>query len=221
MLHPHDVQRIIRALYIARNPECKSGSTDSSPFDYCTMVLYRDRAQLYTRINERVDMMMEQGLFEELQLLLLKGLTAESPGLKCVGYQEFFNYIEKNISFTDAVEKIKELCDGIGADKAYTYVRNPKATEDIFKSTKEGASICTFVGLEGQYELQEYYERTLVWSFYFTPTEYTENLKFIKDNKINLKQIVSDVFSLDNINEAFKKRSDQPKDSLKIVIKMD
>ena len=121
----------------------------------------------------------------------------------------------------DAVAVVKDLCSGIGADKAYTYVRHPKATEDVFKSTKEGASICTFVGLEGHYELQEWYERTLVWSFYFTPTEYPENLKFIIDNKIDLKKIVSDVLPLAEINEAFKKRFEKPEESLKIVIEMD
>ena len=121
----------------------------------------------------------------------------------------------------DAVAVIKDLCSGIGADKAYTYVRHPKATEDVFKSTKEGASICTFVGLDGKYELQEWYERTLVWSFYFTPTEYEENLKFIRDNKIDLKKIVSDVFLLVKINEAFKKRFEKPEASLKIVIEME
>jgi threonine dehydrogenase-like Zn-dependent dehydrogenase len=112
------------------------------------------------------------------------------------------------------------LCGGVGADKAYTYVRHPKATEDVFKSTKEGASICTFVGLDGKYELQEWYERTLVWSFYFTPSEYEENLRFIKNNKIDLKKIVSDVFPLAEINEAFKKRFENPEESLKIVIEM-
>jgi threonine dehydrogenase-like Zn-dependent dehydrogenase len=121
----------------------------------------------------------------------------------------------------DSVAVIKELCGGLGADKAYTYVRNAKATEDIFKSTREGASICTFVGLDGHYELQEYYERTLVWSFYFTPAEYEENLKFIKDRQIDLKKIVSDLFPLDKINEAFKKRFENPEESLKIVITMD
>jgi len=120
----------------------------------------------------------------------------------------------------DAVAVIKDLCDGMGADKAYTYVRHPKATEDVFKSTKEGASICTFVGLDGQYELQEWYERTLVWSFYFTPMEYKENYKFIKDKNIDLKKVVSDVFPLEKINEAFHKRFEQPDKSLKIVITM-
>ncbi len=118
----------------------------------------------------------------------------------------------------DAVAKIRELCDGLGADKAYTFVRHPKATESVFKSTREGASICTYVGLEGQYELQEWYERTLVWSFYFTPDEYPDNVKFIKDNNIDLKSIVTDVVALDKINEAFQKRFDKPEESLKIVI---
>jgi threonine dehydrogenase-like Zn-dependent dehydrogenase len=121
----------------------------------------------------------------------------------------------------DAVAVIKGLCAGIGADKAYTFVRHPKATEDVFKSTREGASICTYVGLDGKYELQEWYERTLVWSFYFTPDEYKENIKFIKDNKLDLSTIVTDVCPLDKINEAFQKRFDHPESSLKIVIKMD
>ena len=162
-----------------------------------------------------------------LQVMFLKALGVKTIiGLDTVE-ERLQKAHELGVDYTinplkdDAVERIKKLCDGIGADKAYTYVRHPKATEDVFKSTKEGASICTFVGLEGQYELQEWYERTLVWSFYFTPTEYTENLKFIKDNKIDLKKIVSDVFPLDNINEAFKKRFEQPEDSLKIVITMD
>ncbi|OGV35579.1 MAG: hypothetical protein A2020_07200 [Lentisphaerae bacterium GWF2_45_14] len=121
----------------------------------------------------------------------------------------------------DPVAAIKELCGGLGADKAYTYVRHSKATENIFKSTREGASICTFVGLDGHYELQEWYERTLVWSFYFTPDEYEENLNFVKDNKIDLKKIVSDIFPLERINEAFMKRFEKPNESLKIVITMD
>jgi len=121
----------------------------------------------------------------------------------------------------DAVAVIKDLCDGYGADKAYIYVRHPKVTEDVFKSTREGASICTFVGLEGQYAMQEWYERTLVWSFYFTPDEYPENIKFLKDKNIDLKKIISHVVPLEQINDAFSKRFDKPEESLKIVITMD
>lgn len=121
----------------------------------------------------------------------------------------------------DVVANIRGLTGGLGADKAYIYVRHPSATDQAFKSTKEGASLCTFVGLEGRYELQEWVERTLVWSFYFTPAEYQENLDFIRDHQIDLKKIVSDVFPLERINEAFEKRFDRQNESLKIVIQMD
>jgi threonine dehydrogenase-like Zn-dependent dehydrogenase len=121
----------------------------------------------------------------------------------------------------DAVAAIREVSGGLGADKAYLYVRHPSVTENAFKSTKEGASLCTFVGLEGHYELQEWYERTLVWSFYFTPDEYEENVRFIHEHRIDLKQIVSDVFPLERINEAFAQRFDHQDKSLKIVITMD
>ncbi len=120
----------------------------------------------------------------------------------------------------DAVQRVREVCGGIGADKAYTYVRNAKATESIFHSTREGASICTFVGLDGKYDLQEWVERTLIWSFYFTPEEFQENLDFIARHGIDLKQVITDVIPLARINEAFQKRFDQQDTSLKIVISM-
>jgi len=120
----------------------------------------------------------------------------------------------------EAVAKVRELCSGIGADKAYTYVRNAKATETVFHSTREGAAICTFVGLDGKYDLQEWVERTLIWSFYFTPDEFQENLDFIARHRIDVKQVVSDVIPLSRINEAFQKRFDQQDTSLKIVISM-
>ncbi len=118
------------------------------------------------------------------------------------------------------IESVRAVCGGIGADKAYTYVRHPGAMENIFKSTREGASVCTFVGIEGEHDLPEWYERTLVWSFYFTPSEYGANLKFIIDNNIDLKKIISDVFPLEKINDAFLKRFQYPEKSLKIIVKM-
>jgi threonine dehydrogenase-like Zn-dependent dehydrogenase len=121
----------------------------------------------------------------------------------------------------NSVDEIKNLTGGFGCDKAYIYVRNPKVTEDVFKSTKEGASICTFVGLEGNYDLPEYYERIMIWSFYFTPSEYEENIKFLEDNNIDLSVIVSDVFVLDDIQKAFEKRFEKQDESLKIVISME
>ncbi|MDR0931533.1 MAG: alcohol dehydrogenase catalytic domain-containing protein, partial [Victivallales bacterium] len=83
---------------------------------------------------------------------------------KQIGASETFN-----ASDPETPAKIADI-----ADKVYTYVRNSKATEQVFAATRGGGSICTFVGLEGEFNLPEYFERTLVWSFYFNPSEYAD-----------------------------------------------
>ena len=162
-----------------------------------------------------------------LQIMFIKAL-----GVKCViGIDTVDARLAKakelgadfvvNAAKTDAVAAIKEICGGVGADKAYTYVRNDRCTESVFASTRGGASICTFVGLDGHYQLPEYIERTLVWSFYFTPNEYAENVEFIRSHKIDLGKVVSDVMPLDEIRQAFHKRFECRDESLKIVIAME
>lgn len=161
-----------------------------------------------------------------LQVMFLRAAGVQTIIALDTIEQRLQKAIELGADFTvnpqkeDAVARVRELCGGIGADKAYTYVRNAKATESVFHSTKEGASICTLVGLDGKYDLQEWVERTLVWSFYFTPDEFQENLDFIARHKIDLKRVVSDVIPLSRINEAFEKRFEQQDNSLKIVISM-
>jgi len=128
-----------------------------------------------------------------------------------------------NPAAEDPVAAVRNICGGIGADKAYTYVRNDKATETVFKCTKECGTICSFVGLNGQapINMPEYMERTLVWSFYFTPNEYEDNMKFIRDHHIDLSKIVTHIVPLDRINEGFLKRFDYQSQSLKVVISME
>ena len=121
----------------------------------------------------------------------------------------------------DVVAEVEKLCGGDGADKAYTFVRNAQATETAVRSTKKGAGICTFVGLEGNFNLPEWLERTMVWSFYFTPDEYADNVRFLQEHRIDLRRVVSDVFPLDRIGEAFAKRFADREHSTKIVITMD
>lgn len=121
----------------------------------------------------------------------------------------------------DAVDKINGILGAPGADKAYTFVRNAKATDSVIKSVKEGGEICTYVGLDGQYELPEWVERTLVWSFYFTPNEYEENVRFVKENDLDLKAVVTNTYPLDQIGDAFRERFERPEESLKIVITID
>lgn len=74
------------------------------PFDIIKIGLNREREELYQRINERVDHMMEMGLMEEVRGLIDKrGVNA----LNTVGYKELFNYFEGIWSLEEAVERIK------------------------------------------------------------------------------------------------------------------
>ncbi len=115
-------------------------------------------------------------------------------------------------------DRIRELTGGRGADKIYTYVRAAAVLPEIFRASAENATICTFVGLNGSFDLPEWWERSLVWSFYFNPGEYEPNLEFLRTHRIDLRPVVSDVTPFAEINSAFAKRFEHPEASLKVVI---
>jgi len=115
-------------------------------------------------------------------------------------------------------ERINAHTGGLGVDSSFVYIRHPQVTKDAFASTRYDGPVCTFVGLEGNYAMQEWFERTLIWSFYFQPSEYELNIDFIRKHKIDLKRLVSAVYPLEKINEAFIDRFDNQAKSLKIVI---
>lgn len=75
------------------------------PFNIIKVGLRREREELYDRINKRVDMMIEQGLIEEVKRLTeYKKLNA----LNTVGYKEIFKYLDGEYSLDFAIEKIKQ-----------------------------------------------------------------------------------------------------------------
>ncbi|MBO5865887.1 MAG: tRNA (adenosine(37)-N6)-dimethylallyltransferase MiaA [Bacteroidaceae bacterium] len=75
------------------------------PFNIIKIGLRRDREELYERINRRVDIMIEQGLIEEVkQFVHLK----EHNSLNTVGYKEIFKYLNGEWTLGFAIEKIKQ-----------------------------------------------------------------------------------------------------------------
>jgi len=101
--------RIIRALEVClttgqKFSELRKNVFKERMFKPIIIGLNRDKEELYTMINKRVDIMMESGLLEEAKnLYQFKNLNA----LKTVGYKELFEYIDGNVSLEHAVEKIK------------------------------------------------------------------------------------------------------------------
>ena len=74
------------------------------PFRIVKIGLNRDREELYNRINQRVDQMMEDGLLDEVKSLISKRNT---NALNTVGYKELFDYLDGHWSLDEAVERIK------------------------------------------------------------------------------------------------------------------
>ena len=67
-----------------------------------------DRAKLYERINNRVDIMMENGLLDEVKLLLHNGVKKDCQAMQAIGYKELVWYLEGICSLEFAVDKIKQ-----------------------------------------------------------------------------------------------------------------
>ena len=133
-IHMHDGYRICRALEVYYI----SGRTRTSykiekklrdNYDFLFIILQPERDVLYSRINERVDIMFQQGLVGEIKKLMARGYFKETPGMKAIGYSEWFNEDGTYIDFEnkDAVENVKEEIKHHSrkyAKKQYTYIRD-------------------------------------------------------------------------------------------------
>ena len=115
-LHKNDIKRIIRALEIfettgktksqhEKDNQALCNSSIIKPFIVGLNLSTRDK--LYNKINNRVDIMFDNGLEEEIKALLESGLDRNSQSLQAIGYKEFFDYIDNMISLIDLKDLIK------------------------------------------------------------------------------------------------------------------
>ncbi len=113
-LHFHNVKKVIRALeYIELNGKKFSEHnaeerSRTSPYDFRYFVLTDDRAVLYHRIDERVDLMMEKGLLDEVKALRDRGLTRDMVSMQGLGYKEILTFLDGECSLEEAVARIKQ-----------------------------------------------------------------------------------------------------------------
>lgn len=91
------------------NFENVSGNNNKTKDYEITLIgLYRDREELYDRINKRVDIMVKNGLFDEVRGLLDMGLTYDDISMKGIGYKEIINYFNGEYSKEEAIDKTKQ-----------------------------------------------------------------------------------------------------------------
>ncbi len=110
-IHPNNVKKIIRAIEAAKLgekiPSFENSFRPSADYEYVLIGLSRPREELYERINRRVDVMIEDGLEDEVRRLVASGLTEEDNSMKGIGYKEMIGFLDGRYSFEEARELIK------------------------------------------------------------------------------------------------------------------
>ncbi|KAB2444199.1 tRNA (adenosine(37)-N6)-dimethylallyltransferase MiaA [Bacillus luti] len=110
-IHANNVRRVIRALEIFHTTGEKMSEQIEKQekellYDVSLIGLTMDRAMLYDRINLRVDLMMEQGLLEEVEGLYSRGVR-DCQSIQAIGYKEIYDYFENRVSLEEAVSQLK------------------------------------------------------------------------------------------------------------------
>ncbi len=111
-IHPNNSKRVIRALEIVlADKTVKSFKTApqlSNDYTFNYFVLNRDRAELYNRINRRVDLMLEAGLVKEVKQLVDTGLTGENQSMRAIGYKEVYDFLINKTTYQEMVTTLKQ-----------------------------------------------------------------------------------------------------------------
>lgn len=111
-IHPNNIKKVVRAIEAAKEGnKVKDFAADLRPTkDYTPRLvgLTRDRAELYARINLRVDLLLSQGLVEEVRGLLQRGLTESDISMKGIGYKEIIGYLEGRYILSEAADLVKK-----------------------------------------------------------------------------------------------------------------
>ncbi len=113
-LHPNDTKRVMRALecyYLTGKTKTELDNVSHNKPSFCEALViglnFSDRELLYRRINERVDVLVKNGLVFEVERLLSRGLRQSKTAYQAIGYKEIVSYIDGNCTLDEAIETLK------------------------------------------------------------------------------------------------------------------
>jgi len=111
-IHPNNLKKVIRALEVYETTgevirEFQESFVPTQDYGCILIGLSRERGELYRRIDERVDRLIEAGLIKEVEALLKKGLTENSISMKGIGYKEMISYLHGEFDLSEAVRLVK------------------------------------------------------------------------------------------------------------------
>ena len=138
-VHYNNVKKVIRALEFIELNNTKFSDfnneqrNNSSPYDFNYFVLTDERENIYSNIEKRVDIMVNEGLLEEVKGLKAMGLTKDQNSMQGLGYKEILDYLDGICSFEEAVAKIK-LETRHFAKRQLTWFRREKTVDFINKT---------------------------------------------------------------------------------------
>lgn len=113
-IHPNNQKRVIRALEFFKETGDKISDHNriqqqkESPYNFAYFVLNRKRDVLYQRINQRVDLMLQDGLVEEVSRLLEEGCKEDFLSMQGLGYKEIVPVIKGERSIEEAADLLKK-----------------------------------------------------------------------------------------------------------------
>ncbi len=110
-LHPNDVKRVVRALEIYRLTGVKKSAQNDGYVpkrDYLAVAFDYPRAELYARIERRVEVMLKQGLVDEVAGLYRSGIDETFQCMQGIGYKEVLLYLKNSISYSTMSDMIKQ-----------------------------------------------------------------------------------------------------------------
>ena len=113
IIHENNVKRVIRAIEFYRisgypiSEHNQQEKQKESPYNFAYFVLNDDRENLYNRIDKRVDIMVKQGLVEEVRRLHQMGYSKDMVSMQGLGYKEILRSFEGEYSMEEAIDIIK------------------------------------------------------------------------------------------------------------------
>lgn len=150
-LHVKDEKRIIRALEVwhetGKTISQHNRETQSIPprYEGCWIGLnFEHRADLWRRIDRRVDEMLEQGLAEEIKNLLAEGIDPKATGMQAIGYKEMTAAVAAGEDLQAAAEEVKLRSRQYAKRQLTWFRRNPEINWYLWGSEPDFAAACQF-----------------------------------------------------------------------------
>ncbi len=109
-IHPANIRRIIRALeiyYTTGQLPSQSWHKEAPSFPILTIGLTVERSELYSKIDSRVDKMIQQGLVQEVKELVKMGYDLSMPAMLGIGYKQIGQFLQDELTLPVAIDKIK------------------------------------------------------------------------------------------------------------------